>query len=70
VVFSEKKVYKDLLTERSTPEKDLGVAPQSSLEQQSGAADSEFVELDDVPIEKIQSILKENEKSRVQPSTP
>jgi len=50
-------VYKDLLTE-STPE------------QQSSAADLEFVELDDVPVEKIRSILEENEESRVEPSTP
>jgi len=52
VIFNERKVYKGLLMERSTPEKDIGVAPQSTLEQQSSAADSEFVELDDISVEK------------------
>jgi len=32
VVFNEKKMYEDLLTERSTSEKDPGVASRSSLE--------------------------------------
>jgi len=41
VVFNEGMVYKDLLTKRSIPE------------QQSSAADSEFVEFDDVLVEKI-----------------
>jgi len=31
--------------ERSTPEKDLGVAPQSTPEHQSSVADLKFVEL-------------------------
>jgi len=70
MVFNVKKVYKDLLTERSTPEKDLRVAPQSTPEQQRNAADSEFVELDDVLVEKSQSILEGNEESRVESLTP
>ena len=41
VIFNERMVYKDLLTKRSIPE------------QQSNAADSEFVEFDDVLVEKI-----------------
>jgi len=45
VVFNERMVYKDFLT-------------GSTLEQQSSAADSEFVGLDDVPVEYIQSILE------------
>jgi len=61
VVFNEKKMYKDLLTERSTSEKDPKVTPRSTLEQQE-AADSEFVEFDDVPMKKDRSIPKENEK--------
>ena len=32
VVFNKKKMYMDLLTERSTSEKDPGVAPQSTPE--------------------------------------
>jgi len=43
VVFNEKKMYKDMLTE-STSEKDPGMAPQSTPKQQD-AADSKFVEL-------------------------
>ena len=39
-------MYKDLLTKKSTPE------------QQSSATDSEFIELDDVPVHKIKSILE------------
>jgi len=54
VVFNE-KMYKNLLTERSTSEKDPEVAPQSTPEQQD-AADSEFIELDDVPVKKVRSI--------------
>ena len=69
MVFNERKVYKDLLTERSTPEKDLGIE-QSTTEQQSSATDSKFVEIDDIPIENSWSILEENEKSRVEPPTP
>ena len=49
MVFNERMVYKDLLTE-STPE------------QQSSVADVEFVELG-VSVEKIQSILEGNEES-------
>ena len=45
MVLNERKTYKDLLTERTTLEKDLRVAPQSTLKLQSSAADSEFVEL-------------------------
>ena len=56
-IFNEKKVYKDLLTEKSAPEKDLKVAPRSTPEQQSSAADTKFVELDDVLLRKSQSIL-------------
>jgi len=69
VVFNEKKVYKKLLTKRNTSEKDPGVAPQSTLEQQD-VADSEFIELDDVPVKKIRSIPEENEELRVKPPTP
>ena len=42
----------------------------STLEQQSSVADLEFVELDDVPVEKIQSIPEGDEESRVEPLTP
>ena len=52
MIFNEKKVYKDLLIERSTSEKDPGVASRSTLEQQD-AAESEFNELDDVPVKKL-----------------
>ena len=69
VVFNEKKMYKDLLTEWSTSEKDPEVAPRSTPEQQD-VADSEFVELDDVPVKKVRSILEENEELRVEPPTP
>ena len=44
-------MYNDLLTERITPD------------QQSSIAGSEFVELDDVPVETIQCILKRNKES-------
>jgi len=54
VVLNEKTVYKNLLMERSTPE------------QQSSVADSEFIELDGVPVENIQSIPEENEESHVE----
>jgi len=47
-------MYKDLLMERSTSEKDLRVASRSTSEQQD-AADSEFVKLD-VPVKKVRSI--------------
>ena len=62
-------MYKDLLTERSTSEKDPGVAPRSTTEQQD-AADLEFVELDDVPVKKARSISEGNEEFRVEPPTP
>ena len=62
-------MYKDLQKERSTPEKNLGVASRSTLEQQSNAVTSDFVELD-APVEKIQSILKGNEESRAEPPNP
>ena len=61
-------MYKDLLTERSTSEKDPGVAPQSTPKYQD-AADSEFVKLDDVPVKKVWSIPEGNEELRVEPPT-
>ena len=66
VIFNEKKMYKDLLTERSTSEKDPGVAPRSTLEQED-ATDSEFIELNDVPLKKVRSIPEGNEELRVEP---
>ena len=48
-------MYKDMLMERSTLEKDPRVASWSNLEQQDDV-DSEFVELDDVPVKKLRSI--------------
>ena len=66
MVFNEKKMYKDLLTERNTSEKDPRVASQSTPEQQD-AAELEFVKLDDVPMKKVRSIPEENEKLRVEP---
>jgi len=48
VVFNERKMYKDLLMEMSTSEKDLAVPPRSTPEQQSSVVDSEFGELDDL----------------------
>ena len=53
-VFNERMVYNDLLME-NTPE------------QQSSAIDLEFVELDDILVENIQSILEENEELHVEP---
>ena len=67
VVFNE-KMYKDLLTVRSTSEKDPEVTSRSTQEQQD-AADSKFVELD-VPIKKLHSISEGNEELRVEPLTP
>ena len=49
-------MYKDLLDQRSTPEKNLRVVPPSTPEQQNSVAGSEFVELDDVLVEKNRSI--------------
>ena len=63
-------MYKNFLTERSTLEKDLEVAPWSTPEQQHNATNSEFVELHDVLVEKSWSIPERNEKSRVEPPTP
>ena len=51
-------MYENFLTERSTSDK------------QNSNADSKFIELDDVPIEKIQSILERNEESRIEPPIP
>ena len=68
VVFNE-KMYKDSLTERSISEKDTGVASRSTPEQQD-VADSEFVELDDVHVKKVQSNPEGNEELRVEPSSP
>ena len=62
-------MYTDLLMERSTSEKDPGVVPQSTKEQQD-TTDSEFVELDDVPMKKVWSIPKGNKELRVEPLTP
>ena len=66
MVFNEKRVYKDLLTDRNTLEKDPRVSSQSTPEQD--AADSEFVELDDVHA-KVRSI-PEWKRLRVEPPTP
>ena len=67
VVFN--KMYKNLLIERSTSEKDLEGASQSTPEQQD-AADSEFVELDDVPVKKIWSSPEGNAELRVEHPIP
>ena len=69
LVFNEQKPNKDLQTERSTSENDLGVAPRSSSEQQS-AADTEFIELEDSPVDKTRNIPEGNMESRVAPLTP
>jgi len=61
VIFNEKNVYKDLLTERSTSKKDLGMTSRTTPGHQD-AAMSEFVELDNVPVKKVQSILKGNKE--------
>jgi len=50
VVVNEQKTYKRL-AERSISKNDLIVAPRSTPEQQS-AADSEFIELEDAPVDK------------------
>jgi len=68
VVFNEKKVYKDLLTERSTSEKDPRVTSQSTLGQQD-AAELEIIELDDVSVKKVHSILEGNKELRAEPPT-
>jgi len=69
MVFNEKKIYKDLLTERSTLEKDLGVTSRNTPGQHNATV-SEFVELDDVPMKKVRSIPEENGELRVEPPTP
>jgi len=68
VVFNEKKMYTDLLTERSTSKKDPVVASRRTPEQQD-IADSEFIKLDDFSVKKVQSILEGNEEFRVEPPT-
>jgi len=50
-------------------ENDLGVAPQSTPEQQSDA-NSEFVELEDALVDNARNIPKENVESRVAHPTP
>jgi len=55
--FQRAEYDKDLRTERSTLENDLGVAPQSTLEQQ-GAADSVFIKLKVTPMDEAWSILE------------
>jgi len=45
------------------------VASRSTPKQQD-AVDSEFVELDDVSVKKVQSIPKEKEKLRAEHPTP
>jgi len=62
-------MYKDLQLERSTLEDDLGMAPRSTLEQQC-AADLEFIELEDAPLDKARNILEGHVESRVAPPTP
>jgi len=69
VIFNEQKMYKDLQTERSTLKNDLGVAPQSTPEQQS-TGNLEFVELEDAPVDKARNILKGDVESQVEPPTP
>jgi len=62
VVFNEQKTYKDLQTERSTSDNDLRVAPRSTPKQQS-VADSEFVELEEAPVDKARNIPEGNVES-------
>jgi len=57
-----------LQTERSTSENDPRVAPWST--EQQGVADSEFVELEDAPVDKAQNIPEGNMECRVAPLTP
>ena len=54
-------MYKNLLTKRNTSKKNPGVASWSTPEEQD-AAESEFIELDDVPVKKVRSIPKGNEE--------
>ena len=69
MVINEKKMYNDLLTKKSTLKKDPRVASRSTPRQQD-AAESEFVEIDDAPVKKIQSISGGNKKLRVEPLIP
>ena len=55
--------------ERSTSKKDPEVASRSTPEQQDGA-DSEFVELDDIPMKKVRSIPEKNEEICLKHSRP
>ena len=57
VVFNERIVSKDLLTE-------------STLKQCRSAVDSKFVELDDAHVDKIQSILEGNENPKQRLRSP
>jgi len=66
VVFNEKKMYKDLLTE-STSEKDPEMASWNTRGQRD-AAESEFIELD-IYVKKVWSIPEGNEELRVEPPT-
>jgi len=69
VIFNKQEMYKDLQTKRSTLENDLGVAPRSTPDQQ-GVADSEFIKLEDAPIEKTRNIPEGGVESRIAPPTP
>jgi len=69
VVFNKQKSYKDLHTERSTSEDDPEMAPWSTPKQQ-GDANSEFVELEDAPVDKARNIPKGDVEPRVAPLTP
>ena len=69
MIFNKKKMYKNLLTGRSTSEKDPGVASQSTPEQQN-VMDSEFVKLDDAPVKKVRRISEWNKELRVEPPIP
>jgi len=62
MIFKEQKTYKDLQTERSTLENDLGVVSRSTPEQQ-GAADLEFVELENATMDKTRNIFEGNVES-------
>ena len=68
VVINKKKMYNDLLMEKSTLEKDPEVASRSTPEQQN-AAESEFVELD-VPVKNVRNIPEGDEELRVETLTP
>ena len=53
----------------STSKDDPRVAFRSTPEQQ-GAVDSDFVELEDAPVDKARNILKGDVESQVEPPTP